>query len=74
MNITIKNYSKYGYKQFAASGSCFAEPKIIIGEVKNQIEFISAEFSGIRNDQKFWDDLREYAHSENAYIYLLYKV
>ena len=51
-------------KQFAASGSCFAPEMIIKGNV-NGITFT-------RNSQKFWDDLRAFAKSKNAFIKLMY--
>lgn len=34
--------------------------------------FVSNEFTGTMNSQKFWDDLRMYAHKNNAFIYLMY--
>lgn len=59
-------------RQFAASGSCAAKEKIIIGKVIDGITFVSDEFTGTMNSQKFWDDLRMYAHRNNAFIYLMY--
>lgn len=58
-------------KQFAASGSCFASEMIIKGKVKG-ITFISNEFTGTMNSQKFWDDLRTFAKRKNAYVKLMY--
>lgn len=58
-------------KQFATSGSCFAPEMIIKGNV-NGITFISDEFTGTMNSQKFWDDLRAFAKSKNAFIKLMY--
>lgn len=59
-------------QQFAASGSCIAKEKIIIGKVIDDITFVSDEFTGTMNSQKFWDDLRMYARRNNAFIYLMY--
>lgn len=64
---------KINEKMFAASGSCFAAEKIIYGKVKNQITFISPEFSATRDSQEFWDKLREYAHSINRFVILIEK-
>lgn len=58
-------------KQFAASGSCFSHEMIIKGKV-NGITFISNEFTGTMNSNKFWDDLRAFAKSKNALIKLMY--
>ena len=60
-------------RQFAASGSCFAPPKIIYGKVENQITFISDEFTATMDSQEFWDKLREYAHSINRFVMLIEK-
>lgn len=59
-------------RQFAASGECGAEEKNIIGKVIDDITFVSNEFTGTMNSQKFWDDLRMYAHKNNAFIKLMY--
>ena len=58
-------------KQFAASGSCFSPEKIIKGKV-NGITFISNEFTGTMNSQKFWDDLKAFAKMKNAFVKLMY--
>ena len=59
-------------RQFAASGSCMAKKKIIVGKVIDDITFVSNEFTGTMNSQKFWDNLRMYAHRNNAFIVLMY--
>lgn len=59
-------------KIFAASGSCFNPDKIIKGKVINKITFVSKEFSGTKDSQKFWDELRLLAKAEQAYIILTY--
>lgn len=56
--------------QFAAAGSCSAPEKVIRGTV-NGITFTSPEFTGTMDGQKFWDDLRAYAKSINAYVVLV---
>ena len=61
--MTIRN-------QFAASGSCSAPEKIIKGAV-NGTTFISEEFTGTMDSQKFWDDLRHYAKRINSYVILV---
>ena len=58
-------------KQFASSGSCFSHEMIIKGNV-NGITFTSDEITGTMNSQKFWDDLRAFAKSKNAFIKLMY--
>lgn len=59
-------------EQFAASGSCLAKEKIIIGKVVDDITFTSDEFTGTMKGQKFWEDLAMYAHENNAFVYLMY--
>lgn len=59
-------------QQFAASGFCFASEKIIIGKVIDEITFISNEFTGTMDSQKFWDDLRAYARQNNCFVRLMY--
>lgn len=59
-------------RQFAASGSCSAKEKIVIGKVIDNIAFVSDEFTGTMNSQKFWDDLRTYANKNNAFVRLMY--
>ena len=59
-------------KQFAAAGSCSATEKIIVGKVVDKNTFISEEFTGKMNSQKFWDDLREYAKINNCFVKLMY--
>lgn len=59
-------------KQFASSGSCEHEEKIIKGKVINDITFVSNEFSGTMNGQHFWDNLREFAKQEQKFIKLMY--
>ena len=58
------------YDQFAASGSCLAPQKIVKGTVEG-MTFTSPEFTGTMDSQKFWDDLRAYANSINAYVVLV---
>jgi len=60
------------YKLFAASGSCGAKEKQIIGTV-NGNTFTSNEFTGTMNSQKFWDALRCYADSIGKYVELVYR-
>ena len=60
------------YRIFASCGSCFAPVKQIKGTVVNEITFISEEFTGTMNSQNFWDNLRTFAKSENAFIELVY--
>lgn len=57
---------------FAASGSCSAEEKIIVGRVVNQITFVSDEFTGTMDGQGFWDDLAKLAREKGKYIRLVY--
>lgn len=56
---------------FATSGSILNPVKTIKGKVDG-ITFISNEFTGTMNGQKFWDDLREYAHSIGCFVRLMY--
>lgn len=56
--------------QFAAAGSCSAPEKVIKGTVEG-ITFTSPEFTGTMDSQKFWDDLRAYAKSCNAFVVLV---
>lgn len=56
---------------FASSGSCLAPTKRIKGVVSG-LTFTSKEFKGTMDSQKFWDDLREFAKSQNAFIELTY--
>ena len=56
---------------FASSGSCLKPTKVIKGKVDG-ITFISNEFTGTMDSQKFWNDLRDYAHSIDAYVELRY--
>lgn len=58
-------------KMFASSGSCSAKTKKIKGIVKGTT-FISNDFTGTMDSQKFWDDLRAFAKKENAFIELVY--
>ena len=57
---------------FAASGSCFAKTKYIMGKVENGITFKSPEFTGTMDSQEFWDKLAAYAKSINRYVQLMY--
>lgn len=61
---------KYG-NIFASSGSCHAPELYIKGKVKG-ITFTSEEFTGTMDGQEFWNRLREFAHSKNAFVYLMY--
>ena len=56
---------------FASSGSCSNPIKEVYGKVDG-ITFTSNEFTGTKDSQKFWDDLREYAKSINMFIELRY--
>lgn len=56
---------------FASGGSCLNPIKIIKGRVEG-ITFISNEFTGTMNSQKFWNDLKDYANNINAYVELRY--
>ena len=58
-------------RQFAASGSCFAEAEEIHGTVKG-ITFTSKLFTGTMDSQKFWDDLAALAKARNKFIRLMY--
>ena len=56
---------------FASSGSCSAPTKTIKGKV-NGITFVSDEFTGTMDSQKFWDDLRDYAKNIGCFVELRY--
>lgn len=56
---------------FASGGSCLKPTKVIKGKVKG-ITFTSNEFTGTMNSQKFWADLKDYAHSIDSYVELRY--
>lgn len=56
---------------FAASGSCF-DPEMYIKGQKKGSTFVSKEFTGIMDSQKFWDDLANFAKQKRCYIYLVY--
>lgn len=65
-------YKEKTLNHFASSGGIFLPVKKIIGKVENGITFVSEEFTGTMDSQKFWDDLRAYAKSINCYVVLLY--
>lgn len=56
---------------FASSGSCLKPTKVIEGQVEGTT-FISNEFTGTMNSQKFWNDLRDYAHKIDSFVELRY--
>ena len=59
------------YELFAASGSSGDEEETIVGRVEG-ITFVSDEFTGTMDSQKFWDDLRSFAKKKGKYIKLCY--
>lgn len=56
---------------FASSGSCLKPTRVIKGKVEGTT-FISNEFTGTMNSQKFWNDLRDYAHKIDSFVELRY--
>jgi hypothetical protein len=61
------------YRVFASAGSCHNRDNIkhIPGKV-NGITFTSEEFTGTMDSQKFWDNLMDFAKSQNAFIELVF--
>ena len=52
-------------------------PKLTVDEQimdmqKKGITFVSKEFTGTMDSQKFWDDLANFAKQKRRYIYLVY--